>query len=109
MKKINAQLYCANLGDSRALLARKMHDTWHAVALSRDHKPNDPPEHDRIISCGGRIEPFRDQLGNHIGPMRVWTRHENVPGLAMSRSMGDLVAASVGVSQDPEIKEFTLT
>jgi len=41
--------------------------------------------------------------------MRVWTKAENVPGLAMSRSMGDLVAASVGVSQDPEIMEFTLS
>ena len=55
------------------------------------------------------MEAFKDQLGNFIGPMRVWTKHENVPGLAMSRSMGDMVAASVGVSQDPEILEYTLT
>lgn len=40
--------------------------------------------------------------------MRVWTKHENVPGLAMSRSMGDMVAASVGVSQEPDVVEFTL-
>jgi len=30
--------------------------------------------------------------------LRVWVKGENVPGLAMTRSMGDMVAASVGVS-----------
>lgn len=39
----------------------------------------------------------------------MWVKGDNVPGLAMTRSMGDVVAASVGVSQDPEITEFTLT
>ena len=41
---------------------------------------------------------------------------DNVPGLAMTRSFGDLVGASVGVSPIPEIKckkvlyiEFTLS
>ena len=48
-------------------------------------------------------------MGNSIGPLRVWTKNDNVPGLAMTRSMGDLVAASVGVSQEPEILEFTLS
>jgi hypothetical protein len=31
-------------------------------------------------------------------------QNDNVPGLAMTRSFGDLVAASVGVSPIPEIK-----
>jgi len=42
--------------------------------------------------------------------------NDNVPGLAMTRSFGDLVGASVGVSPIPEIKckwlnnlEFRLT
>jgi len=29
-----------------------------------------------------------------------------VPGLAMTRSMGDVVAKSVGVTYEPEIKSF---
>jgi len=37
--------------------------------------------------------------------LRVWLKSENVPGLAMTRSMGDAVAASVGVSWKPEIIE----
>ena len=41
--------------------------------------------------------------GDPIGPYRVWLKHENVPGLAMARSMGDTVAAQVGVIHEPGI------
>lgn len=37
------------------------------------------------------------------GPKRVWLKNKQVPGLAMTRSIGDLVAASVGVISEPEI------
>lgn len=36
-----------------------------------------------------------------MGPKRVWLLKEEVPGLAMSRSIGDYVAQSVGVIPDP--------
>ena len=39
--------------------------------------------------------------GDPIGPYRVWLKNENIPGLAMSRSVGDRVAHSVGVISDP--------
>ena len=35
--------------------------------------------------------------------MRVWLKNENYPGLAMSRSIGDLVSSEVGVICVPEI------
>jgi serine/threonine protein phosphatase PrpC len=44
-----------------------------------------------------------------MGPLRVWHLHENIPGLAMSRSFGDGAAAEVGVIADPEILEMNLT
>jgi serine/threonine protein phosphatase PrpC len=66
-------------------------------------------EHDRIISCNGRVDPFRESNGDPIGPARVWLKNENVPGLAMSRSIGDLVANSVGVSPEPEFYELELS
>jgi len=69
--------------------------------LSRDHKPNDPDESVRIKKRGGRIEPFRDEDDQFIGPSRVWLKEDDVPGLAMSRSFGDRVAASVGVIAEP--------
>ena len=36
-----------------------------------------------------------------MGPARVWLKDLDVPGLAMSRSLGDYVAQSVGVSPEP--------
>ena len=43
-----------------------------------------------------------------MGPQRVWLMNEDVPGLAMSRSIGDHVAQSVGVIPDPEILEYEI-
>ena len=65
---------------------------------------------------GGRVEAYKDEYGEEIGPLRVWVKNDSVPGLAMTRSFGDLVGASVGVSPVPEIKctlqhniEFSIT
>ena len=101
-------LWCANVGDSRAVLARLSHETWVAMPLSRDHKPDDEDESMRIISCGGRIAAYQDELGNPLGPARVWLKDQNIPGLAMSRSLRDLVASTAGVICIPELTELTL-
>ena len=79
------------------------------IALSRDHKPDDRSEAARIQQCNGRVESYQDENGNPVGPARVWLKNQDLPGLAMSRSLGDAVAASVGVIPDPEILEFLLT
>ena len=47
---------------------------------------------------GGRVEPFKGSDGKYIGPLRVWMKNENIPGLAMTRSIGDFVAQSIGVT-----------
>lgn len=61
------------------------------------------------MANNGRVDSYRDQLGNQIGPMRVWLKHEDIPGLAMSRSFGDSTAARVGVNAIPEVKVFDMT
>ncbi len=40
------------------------------------------------------------------GPKRVWLKNKQVPGLAMTRSIGDMSASSVGVTAEPEIFVF---
>jgi serine/threonine protein phosphatase PrpC len=40
------------------------------------------------------------------GPKRVWLKNKQVPGLAMTRSIGDMAASSVGVLARPEITFF---
>ncbi len=77
--------------------------------MSRDHKPDLKDESQRIKKKNGRIEPYRDENNEFMGPARVWLRDEEIPGLAMSRSFGDEVAASVGIIAQPEISEWKLT
>ena len=77
--------------------------------LSRDHKPDDPQEADVINNSGGRIDTYRDAHGNSLGPLRVWLKNEDIPGLAMTRSFGDGMAAKVGVNAIPELGEIELT
>lgn len=64
------KLYCANAGDSRAVACRN----GQLVALSSDHKPNNPEEMERIYNAGGWVE-FNRVNGN----------------LALSRALGDFL------------------
>jgi serine/threonine protein phosphatase PrpC len=103
------KLICANIGDSRAVLGRydKKNKKWISINLSRDHKPTEEDEAKRILKKGGRIKPFIDEeTGNEVGPLRVWVKDDEVPGLAMTRSFGDRVAAIAGTICVPEIKEY---
>jgi len=96
-------LYVANIGDSRAVMACRNGTTIEAKALSRDHKPEVPEEAARIKENGGRIQTLPGPQNEDCGPLRVWLADVNVPGLAMSRSIGDNVCQDVGVIHEPEI------
>ena len=99
------RICCVNVGDSRCIIGKYNGYEWSSKALSRDHKPSDPDEMDRIFKCGGRVESYRDNLGNFVGPERVWNQQMDGPGLAMSRSFGDEIGHKIGVVVDPEIME----
>ena len=103
------KIISGNAGDSRAVMGRYINGEWISIDLSHDQKPNDPGERERILSHGGRIEAYKDENGNDFGPKRVWIKNEDIPGLAMSRSFGDEVAASVGTISEPEIQTFDIT
>lgn len=94
------QIVSANAGDSRAIIVDKV---GNCKQLSRDHKPDSKDEKARILSKGGRVKPLVNQAmgGIEVGPARVWLADIQVPGLAMSRSLGDYVAQSVGVIPEP--------
>ena len=103
------KIISGNAGDSRAVMGRFINGEWKSIDLSHDQKPNNPGERERILAHGGRIEAYKDENGGDFGPPRVWLKYEDVPGLAMSRSFGDEVAASVGTISEPEIEEFDIT
>ena len=103
------KIISANAGDSRAVMGRYINGKWINIDLSHDQKPNNPGEKERILAHGGRIEAYKDENGGDFGPPRVWLKNEDIPGLAMSRSFGDEVAASVGTISEPEIEEYEIT
>ena len=65
-------IVCANLGDSRAILQRSEARNNTTICLSRDHKPYNEVENDRICKAGGVV------LGGKIDAR-----------LAVSRCLGD--------------------
>ncbi|CAK0737017.1 hypothetical protein CVIRNUC_000841 [Coccomyxa viridis] len=90
-------------GDSRAVLGRREPSgKCRAISLTHDHKPVNPPEAIRIRAAGGRIERLQTESGESVGPHRVWLGNVWLPGLAMSRAMGDTMARRAGVISEPE-------
>ncbi|KAH0479298.1 MAG: hypothetical protein KVP17_000400 [Porospora cf. gigantea B] len=76
-------IFCANAGDSRAVLCR----AGRAINLSDDHKPDNPTEHERII-----------------GVANGFVRNKRVLGrLAVSRALGDREYKRVGTGVQPLI------
>ena len=114
---IGTHIICANTGDSRAIVVYdesgdmnnlKNINYLQAVPLSIDYKPELPEEYNRIIMSGGAVEQLEDEFGRRVGPYRVWAKGEDYPGLAMSRSIGDLKGKAIGVIPDPGILEYDL-
>lgn len=120
------KLIIANIGDSRCVLGKcieidnyeekdeiigekkKRNIRWVAENLSRDHKPSLPEEAERILKVGGRIRPMKDEDGEFIGPLRVYMKEKDMPGLAMTRSFGDYFGSTAGVISEPEVTEYFL-
>lgn len=63
------KLYCANVGDSRGIVIRaapspQNENGFTCEAISRDHKPCDKDEAAVILAANGRIDSYRDTMGN---------------------------------------------
>ncbi|KAJ4887891.1 putative protein phosphatase 2C 71 [Raphanus sativus] len=83
---VGDRLLVANVGDSRAVICR----AGNAFAVSRDHKPDQSDERERIENAGGFV---------------MWAGTWRVGGiLAVSRSFGDRLLKEYVIA-DPEIQE----
>ena len=123
------QMFIANVGDSRAVLASASpEDPTKCVAtiLSTDHKPDSPGEYERIVAAKGYVSlatcsnnpsnfhnspstsygPDADRVKDCSASARVWLNPEHtLVGLAMSRSIGDLAVKRAGVIPDPTVMQ----
>eukprot|EP00095_Tigriopus_kingsejongensis_P009123 maker-scaffold595_size129005-snap-gene-0.22 protein:Tk09123 transcript:maker-scaffold595_size129005-snap-gene-0.22-mRNA-1 annotation:"protein phosphatase 1d" len=95
------KIYVGHVGDSAIVLGlQDPHDpqNWLSHPLTRDHKPESDEETRRIVRCGGkviaksgvpRVVWNRPRTG-HKGPVRRSTHIDEIPFLAVARSLGDL-------------------
>eukprot|EP00357_Protocruzia_adherens_P036625 CAMPEP_0115046854 /NCGR_PEP_ID=MMETSP0216-20121206/48977_1 /TAXON_ID=223996 /ORGANISM="Protocruzia adherens, Strain Boccale" /LENGTH=310 /DNA_ID=CAMNT_0002429975 /DNA_START=224 /DNA_END=1156 /DNA_ORIENTATION=- len=94
-------VYICNCGDSRAVMSSiNQAGQVEALELSIDHKPGRSDERLRVENSKGKIEPAS---GQKDGTLRVWQLEGEGPGIAVTRSIGDLLAHKIGVSEEPEI------
>jgi len=104
----NFHITVANVGDCRTMMVTRLsNNKLKSIPISVDHKPETESEKERILAAGGRVFPITYPDGI-VGPHRVWLGDVDAPGLAMSRSIGDKIVHSVGVSSEPEFFEWDL-
>ena len=93
--------FLANAGDSRGFLASKVGPHLLPSVVSLDHKPDSSEEKARIEKAGGLVAPYLEADNTPNGPARVWSKGRKEPGLATSRTLGDITGHQIGVSHVP--------
>mmetsp|Transcript_112027 Transcript_112027/g.349137 ORF Transcript_112027/g.349137 Transcript_112027/m.349137 type:complete len:368 (+) Transcript_112027:190-1293(+) len=92
-------LYLGHVGDCRAVLARKEGNELMSEDLTVDHRPTREIERRRIQAAGGQVKRLEGDI-----PHRVFLSGKMYPGLAMTRSIGDTLGTTAGVTSTPEVK-----
>lgn len=116
-------MYIGHVGDSGIILGYQEEGdpSWKAKPLTRDHKPESIPERTRIHESGGKVVSKsgvprvvwnRPRIG-HKGPVRRSTHIDEIPFLAVARSLGDLWSYNSEldtfvVSPEPDVRVVTV-
>ncbi|XP_037604964.1 protein phosphatase 1D-like isoform X2 [Sebastes umbrosus] len=117
-------MYVAHVGDSAVVVGVQENAsdiTLQALEITQDHKPELPKEKERIERLGGsvmkksgvnRVVWKRPRL-THNGPVRRSTVIDQIPFLAVARSLGDLwsydfYSGEFVVSPEPDTTVMTL-
>ncbi|OMJ96140.1 hypothetical protein SteCoe_318 [Stentor coeruleus] len=118
---ISDVIHVASVGDSRAILAMvgsvdpnfipgkryvEPNREIYPLRLTIDQRPNIKEELERIKKAGGKVQQLSNENGVKIGPYRVWKKTGTLPGLAMSRSIGDAIGKEIGVISTPMCNSF---
>lgn len=110
-----SELVVSNVGDSRCVLAVKNGGGVKAKDLSWDQTPFVDSEVERVEQAGARVLTLGQMEGDKpLGkiwtnemdcdgdPPRLWVKDGFYPGTAFTRSLGDSIAKSIGVTADSE-------
>ncbi|XP_026313560.1 probable protein phosphatase 2C 76 [Hyposmocoma kahamanoa] len=117
------KIYIGHVGDSAIVLGYQKEgcEEWAAKPLTSDHKPESTLEIERIQRCGGKVVSKagvprvvwnRPRIG-HKGPIKKNTPMDEIPFLAVARSLGDLWSYNPQndefiVSPDPDVGVLTI-
>lgn len=120
---MKGKIYIGHVGDTCIVLGlQEEGDTeWRAEPLTKDHKPENKQEMTRIQRAGGKVMTKsgvhrvvwnRPQIG-HQGPVRRSTPMDEIPFLAVARSLGDFWSYNSQldqfvVSPEPDVSVFTV-
>lgn len=117
----NGKIYIGHVGDSSIVLGYQLEGEvlWKGRPLTKDHKPESEKEAARIEKAGGKVADKagvprvvwdRPRIGfDYSGrPVRISTDTDEIPFLAISRSLGALWSYDVklgmfAVSADPDV------
>eukprot|EP00931_Biecheleriopsis_adriatica_P124213 TRINITY_DN99321_c0_g1_i1.p1 TRINITY_DN99321_c0_g1~~TRINITY_DN99321_c0_g1_i1.p1 ORF type:complete len:425 (+),score=43.87 TRINITY_DN99321_c0_g1_i1:64-1338(+) len=95
--------WVAHVGDSRVVLGDLT--SGQVVFCTDEHKAHDPEEYSRLEAAGAQVIQKRYDDGEVVS--RIFIPKTGVPGLAMSRSLGDGCLKKYGVSAEPEVADIT--
>ncbi len=116
-----SEMYIANIGDSRAIIAERHGKRIVAFPLSLDQTPYRRDERERVKSCGavvqthamaeGEVKYTEDWMDNNLNeeldgtgdPPRVFAAGMLEPGCAFTRSIGDRAGMHIGVTAEAEL------
>lgn len=96
-------VWTAHCGDSRAMITTLANRR--ITFETADHKPTDPPEWKRIEDAGGEV------AVQHYGALsqhRVFVKGKDMPGLLMSRCLGDCCVKDCGVVATPDVSRVEI-
>ena len=100
-------LVCANLGNCRAVIGRGA-EKWQSLALNVEHTLQNRKERERMIANNARIAVDTGENGEADGVERIYMGNQDVPGLEITRSIGDKIGKFIGMISVPETKAFVL-
>eukprot|EP00929_Paragymnodinium_shiwhaense_P013753 TRINITY_DN121600_c0_g1_i1.p1 TRINITY_DN121600_c0_g1~~TRINITY_DN121600_c0_g1_i1.p1 ORF type:complete len:448 (+),score=81.10 TRINITY_DN121600_c0_g1_i1:268-1611(+) len=97
------EAWFAHTGDSTLTLGDIADGT--VVFVTDEHKAHDPAENSRLKAAGAQVISKKYCDGEVVS--RIFMPRTGVPGLAMSRSLGDGCLKKFGVVAEPEISDVS--